>query len=140
MDAESPRVEIGRCLASALFFHELAQPVFENRLCLRICVRANSLLSVLTAVIKGHRLFHSKNDLALTSEPNFCVAKQLERHQHPVWILYFSLFVLINLLILLRFSCCEHVKLNRKGIEFKYNIIENGEKGVMCVRVGIISL
>lgn len=73
------RLVFGQCS----FFNELALLVFENRLCLRVCVRANSLLSVLTVVIKGHRLFHSKNDLALTSEPNFYVARQLERHQHP---------------------------------------------------------
>lgn len=77
--SEPVRLVFGQCSC----FNELTPLVFENRLCLHVCVRANSLLSLFTVVIKGHRLFHSKNDLALTSEPNFYVARQLERHQHP---------------------------------------------------------
>lgn len=109
----------------------LAPPLIENRL------SRCSLLSEFVAVTKGRRLFHSNNDSALTSEPNFNVARQLERHQHPdVDFHLFSFCFNCSLDSVAFFSCYERVKL-KKG---KFAKIKGSKLGVMCVRLCMISL
>lgn len=87
-----------------------------------------SLLSDFVAVMKGRRLFHSNNDSALTSEPNFNVARQPERHRHPdVVFLLFSFCFNCSLDSVAFFSCYECVKLKKgKFAKIKGRKLRNG--------------
>lgn len=59
-----------------------------------------------TVVIKGYRLFHNNNDLAVRFKPNFSVARQLQRHQRLYMDISLFIFTVdfLSLLLLLSLS------------------------------------